>query len=101
MTSVAWAWIPAERLEALARDIGSNGCTGVLQLRQGCCIAHDWAYAYHRDPATGEPLTRSEADRRFRACLQTRSRLGIWSPLAFWRWAGVRMFGSRSWTEPR
>lgn len=63
-----------------------NGCTGVPDIWVECCNEHDVDY-YEGI------LTRAEADAKFRRCMQAKSIFGRWSPMAFWRWCGVRMFG--------
>lgn len=63
-----------------------NGCTGVPDIWVECCNEHDRDYYEQK-------ISRAAADRKFRRCMQTRSRLGALSPVAFWRWCGVRVFG--------
>ena len=76
-----------------------------------CCFEHDLGYFYGRDPreayrlgrerldpwVDAPPITRGEVDRRFRVCLQNRSRAGRWSPMSAWRWLGVRIGGAKAW----
>jgi hypothetical protein len=108
-----WDWIKAE-----AKKANSDGCSFVPDWRLPCCHEHDIAYAYAKDPrdayrhwrnltiadeqANGwwdlaEPITRGEADKRFRQCNQKKSKLGKWSPFAAWRWVGVRLLGRKIW----
>lgn len=63
-----------------------DGCTGVPDFYKSCCDEHDEHYSTH-------DITRSEADQRFRDCIQQQSKLGKLSPLSWWRWAAVRSFG--------
>lgn len=63
-----------------------NGCTGVPEFYRDCCIQHD--IDYH-----DKVISRAEADARFRRCIQEHSPFGKASPMALWRWAGVRLFG--------
>lgn len=81
-----------ERVAVAAGLLQSDGCTGVTQAYQPCCHEHDIAYATGRT-VEGAPITRAEADAMFRRCIQARSVLGAASPLSWWRWAGVRLFG--------
>lgn len=80
--------------EAAARH-GFDGCTGVTNARRDCCLEHDYHFRFHTT-LDGLPITRSEADARFRACLQRRSRCGYWSPMAWWRWLGLK-FNRTTW----
>lgn len=90
----------------------TDGCSRVTGFKVECCYEHDLAYFYHRDPRdaylrwkTGSlhpwrearPIDRGATDARFRRCLQARSRLGFWSPMALWRWVGVKVGGSGAW----
>lgn len=102
-------WI---RIKELAEDLHSDGCTGVSQFRAKACLEHDVHYRTGRwwfvsrltgRLSPGEPITRKEADHRFRVVLQRMSRFGRWSPMAWWRWAGVRIlpFTKRAWKNYR
>lgn len=90
----------------------SDGCTAVSELYQWCCFEHDLAYRYGKDPrdayrlakqgsltywlAAGK-IKRSEADSRFKRCIQEHSPLGRFSPVSYWRWLGVRIGGWFKW----
>ena len=90
-----------DRVRGAADALGSDGCTGVADVYLDCCREHDIAYATGRT-VEGAPVTRAEADAMFRRCIQSRSPLGRLSPLAWWRWLGVRVFGrGRDRTAPR
>jgi len=80
-----------ERAEA----VGSDGCTGVPEWHRDCCLEHDVHYRTGQT-LTGVPINRAEADAVFRECLRRRSRLSWYSPLSWWRWAGVRVFGRKA-----
>lgn len=78
----------------------SDGCTGVLDIHVDCCYQHDFCYHTHLDPFSvfqGHPvaITRVAADHMFRGCNEGEDVLGRFSPLAWWRWVGVRLFGGR------
>jgi hypothetical protein len=79
-------------------------------------LEHDISYRLGRDPRhayfkfrggavdpfeVADPITRMEADHRFRRCLCNRSAFGKYSPMAWWRWAGVRCFGWIPWSQHR
>ena len=57
---------------------------------------HDIHYRTHAW-LDGAPIFKSEADARFRQVIQARSFLGRVSPMAWWRWAGVALFGGKAW----
>lgn len=78
----------------------SDGCTGVPDFHVECCWEHD----YHFRKGTtldGEPITFAEANAEFRRCIQSRSRLGRFSPMSWWRWVGVTVGGRAKWDEYR
>ena len=70
----------------------SDGCSYVTEAYSQCCLEHDCHYRTGQR-LDGTPITRREADARFRECMQLRSRFGKASPMAWWRWAGVRVLG--------
>lgn len=88
-------------VEALAASIGSDGCSGVPDFYRCCCVVHDLAYKFRMDP-WGRPVrTKKTADKNFRKCIQGHSRLGVLSPMSWWRWLGVKRFGQRPWDGHR
>lgn len=76
--------------------IKSDGCTGVPDWFLDDCIVHDWWYRMKID-FNGSPISREEADKRYRWMMQRRSVFGVYSPMAWWRWAGVKLFGKSAW----
>lgn len=95
----------AEEVKALAESLGSDGCSApALQVYVTCCHVHDIGYALGVSPR-GVPITKAQADQRFRDCLQAHSSLRWLSPLSWWRWVAVRQFGHGIWKvlppEPR
>lgn len=99
--SSTWTPGPADQdfwgaVRAIAEQLGSDGCTGIPDFYVGPCFRHDIHYRTHADLA-GRPLSRHDADRRFRLGIQAHSPFGVLSPMSYWRWAGVRLFGRRAW----
>lgn len=92
------------RVRQRAAELGSDGCSGVLDVYLDACLEHDIHYRTHRR-LDGSPITRKEADALFRQRMQERSLFGAFSPMAWWRWLGVRAFGASAWSgatgEPR
>jgi hypothetical protein len=96
---VEYSMTPDE--EALIRrraaELHSDGCSGPTEVFHICCLAHDIAYRTGADHFD-HPITRREADARFRRCMQSRSPVGRFSPTAWFRWVLVRIFGrGRAW----
>ena len=94
MTNDAAYWAA---VRARAAELKADGCSGVPEFYRDCCMNHDIHYRTHKT-LEGEPITRAEADARFRRCMQDRSRFGKSSPMALWRWLGVRLFGRKAWS---
>src|SRR3990167_10753649 len=95
-----WEWV-----RWVAARLHSDGCTGVSELYHDCCLEHDISYRTGLDPriqyTKGRviPLSRSEADARFRRCMQQQSVLGKLSPVSWYRWLGVRVGGWWSYSR--
>lgn len=75
-----------------AAELGADGCSGVSGAYVWCCKEHDvhWRIGTRRN---GTPISRTEADLVFRSCIQRCSPFGFWSPMAWWRWLGLKWFG--------
>lgn len=82
-----------ERIRAMAKEMRSDGCTVVSECFQDCCLLHDLLWHTGLDPDTGEPVDYEAANVLFRQCMQSRSRLGRFDPMSWWRYFGVRWFG--------
>ena len=107
-----WSWVRSE-----AACIGADGCSGpAMGFHIECCMEHDLGYYYARDArdaylkhrggaldpwTAAKPIDRAEVDRRFRQCHRNRSRLGNWSPMAWYRWAAVAWRGGSRWDAHR
>ena len=76
--------------------IATDGCSGVPDFYLNCCIIHDWFYRTHRD-FNGNPVTKNYADKVLRDCIKSQSWLGFLSPMAWWRYYGVKQFGKKAW----
>lgn len=82
----------------MAVDLKSDGCTRVPDFYLDGCFEHDVAYRSGHDPL-GQQVTRREADKRFRWYIQVESPFGAFSPMSWWRWAMVRLFGGKAWRK--
>ena len=82
-------WVAVRKV---ATQLKSDGCTGVADIYLDACLEHDihWRTGH---TLFGVPITTAQANRRFRKVIQARSPLGAWSPLSWWRWAGVTVGG--------
>lgn len=104
-----WPWLRIE-----AAKIKSDGCSGVPDFHLDCCLQHDASYWYAKCPVSAytyyledspnpwEQATNifeSDADARFRRCIQQDSPFGRYSPMSWWRWAALKMFGKKAWNS--
>ncbi|MCB7128003.1 MAG: hypothetical protein J3T61_00490 [Candidatus Brocadiales bacterium] len=85
-----------------AKDIRSDGCSGVLPLYEDVCYEHDIHYATHRCFYLGDELTQEDADRYLKWGIQYFSFFGRWSPMARWRYRALSSkkglgLGRKSW----
>ena len=83
-----------ERVRDKAAELGTDGCSGGTGAFRECCLEHD---IHYRTGLTldGAPITKDEADKRFLSCMQSRSVFGFYSPMAWWRYAAVTLFGRK------
>jgi hypothetical protein len=79
-----------ERVADKAAELGSDGCTGGSAAFRPCCLEHDIHWRTGRT-LEGHRISPREANLRFRACMQSRSRFGWWSPVAWWRYLVVSL----------
>ena len=84
-----------DRVRNRAAELGTDGCSFALGAFTDCCAEHDIAYR-QGTTVDGEPQTKAQADQRFLACMQSHSRFGWWSPMAWWRYRLVKRFGKPS-----
>lgn len=85
-----------ELVRKMAEELKADGCTGVIDFSRDCCLHHDIMYRTGKC-CDGTKVTRAEADRLFRLCMQRRSIFGVCSPMSWVRWLGVRVFGCHAW----
>jgi len=78
----------------------SDGCTGVADIFVKACWEHDFYFRTHHD-FNGKVISFWEANRRFRRRMQWCSKLGFLSPVSWWRWLGVSLFGKAAWEGKR
>ncbi len=86
------------RVRKKAAELQSDGCSGVLDVYLECCEEHDVHYRTHQT-IDGKPITRAEADQQLRNCIQEKSRFGVFSPVSWWRWLGLRLVGGWAWEK--
>lgn len=79
-----------ERIADKAAELGTDGCTGATGAFRDCCLEHDihWRTGKTLD---GTPISKQEANNRFRSCMQSRSIFGYYSPVAWYRWCAVSL----------
>jgi len=100
LTTRNWRDMTSLDKRRISEFLESDGCSMVLDFYKRCCIFHDWWYATHLDFDLSD-ISRAEADKRFRHCIQSRSMLRKFSPMSWWRWLGVRTWGGRPWANER
>lgn len=72
-----------------ALELGSDGCSKVLDTSIICCYEHDIPYRTGRN-YKGEEVTKADTDKRFRECIQEESTNKVRGFIASWtRWFGV------------
>lgn len=76
--------------------VSSDGCTGVIDFYRPGCIIHDFYYRTHRN-LDGTPITKKQADTVLKKYIQSKSIFGRFSPMAYWRYLGVRKLAGRAW----
>lgn len=76
--------------------IDSDGCTGVPDFYKEECIKHDFYYRTHHN-FKGELISKNQADLLFMQGIQSKSQFGKFSPMALWRYIGVKLFGGKAW----
>lgn len=99
LEKTAWDRVYWSDIRAKARELDADGCTGVPDWMVWTCLEHDVHYRTHHR-LDGTPITRTEADQVFRVRIQQGSPFGRFSPVSWWRWLGVRAFGSKAWKVP-
>ena len=84
-----------EQIDDWADSLGADGCTGGTNAFVHCCRRHD---AEYRTGTTleGQSVNKQEADKRFLDCMRNHSKLGYWSPMAYYRYLAVKVFGKPS-----
>lgn len=68
-----------------AKKLKSDGCTGVPDFYLECCLEHDIHYRTHKK-MDGTRITKAQADKTLKECIQSRSIFGRYSPMAWWRY---------------
>lgn len=98
LTSCNWTELTERDIKQIEIAIKSDGCSGpTVPLFRNGCVLHDFWYRTHRD-FDGTDISREMADQRFREYIKVHDTLfdGV-SPMAYWRWAMLRLFGEAAW----
>lgn len=106
-----WDWVNAE-----CALIKSDGCSKSLELYHQACQQHDLCYFYAKSPHSAytrylegeidpwehaEAITKGASDAMFRREMQAHSRFGRFSPMSWWRFVGLKIFGGHAWRSHR
>ena len=81
-----------EHVRTVAKEMQSDGCTVVSDIFIDSCYEHDIHWRTGRT-IYGVPITTAQANERFRRVIQSRSKVGVLSPVSWIRWAGVSVGG--------
>lgn len=98
LAATAWNKIYWSRVKAHADRLQSDGCSGVPDYLWWTCLEHDIHYRTHQ-MLSGDVIDRETADYIFRVRIQQGSGFGRFSPVSWWRWAAVRLFGEKAWRK--
>ena len=96
LSSLDWRKFTQDDYDRIYKFIDSDGCTDVPDFYLNGCTQHDFWYRTHRN-FDGTPITKQEADKGLEQYVWKHSWFGHFSPLAWWRYRGLRMFGKRAW----
>jgi len=86
------------RMDKRALELKSDGCTGVPDTYLYSCKEHDIHTRTHKT-VHGDAITFNQAAYCIRRRVQQGSVLGSLSPISWFRWVGVHIFGHRPWEE--
>lgn len=92
-----------KRLPKNLTDNNNDGCTIVPDFNfTSCCVEHDFYYGNHHD-YEGNPISRSEADKRLKECIsKQKGPIGYkWAVTPWIYWLGVRAFGGLLWNSDK
>ncbi len=84
-----------QRVNDAADAIGTDGCSFVGPAFRDCCKRHDLEYRTGKT-IDGGLVSKHEADRRFLACMQSRSIFGWYTPMGWIRYWAVSRWGRPS-----
>ena len=96
LEDTAWDKLYWSDVHARAKELKSDGCTGVPDYLVWTCLEHDAHFRTHK-MIDGTPIDFATANYVFRVRIEQGSGLGVFSPVAWWRWAGVSVFGRKAW----
>ena len=91
-----WWRLTENDLKMIDGFIQSDGCTGVPDFYRDECVIHDFHYRTHRH-LDGTPISKLRADHVLKRGIQRKSLFGRLSPMAQWRYLGVRKLAGRAW----
>jgi hypothetical protein len=107
------AWVKQE-----ASAIGTDGCSKVTNFHGFCCLVHDLEFYYARSVHSAYKLYRmgiaypwtspdcaevtfKQANEGIKRCIIARSKMGMWSPVAWWRYWGTQKGAKGAWEQHR
>lgn len=96
LSSDDWRKFTQTDFDRIAEFTNSDGCTGVIDFYRNGCILHDFGYRTHLD-FKGNKTAKEATDIMLRDYIRSKSWFGKYSPLAWWRWQGVKYLAERAW----
>jgi len=98
LADTAWDKVYWCDVEAKAKELKSDGCSGVPDFFFWTCKEHDCHYRLHTF-LTGKKIDKQTADYILRVRIQQGSYFGAFSPMSWWRWLGVKCLpaAKRAW----
>ena len=97
LTTLKWQKLTDDDFKKIDKFVKSDGCSGVPDFYRNGCVIHDFYYRTHRN-LNGSQITRRQADSVLRRYIMSKSPFGHFSPMAWWRYKGVRALAGKAWT---
>ena len=96
LSSNDWREFKQTDFDRIAEFVKSDGCTGVPDFYRNGCTLHDFCFRTHLD-FRGNESTFEAANELLRDYIRSKSWFGKYSPLAWWRWKGVKYLAEKPW----
>lgn len=98
LSTFDWRKLKQSDFDKIRDFTKSDGCTGVIDFYLNGCTLHDFFYRTHKN-LYGNEMTKAEADLILKKYIQSKSLFGRFSPMAWWRWEGVKHLADKAWHD--